>query len=321
LTIKHVLHEPNLVSHYQKEYIGLLNYYNQILRPSLFVKYYNISLSSTYEEKSFSTYDHYMLSDIKFNIYEYTPLFFAQTISNRSAYQDDNSGFSLQTQSGFIVNTIKRPRINDLIELYRPIQNSYEIFRVMNFNTVTNLLHSDPSTEWFELEVEYAPIEDTQKLKILNHYIYDLSLEKNILLDEYKQKISTLKELEVILKEINKYYSKKLDYYLLDFRYVPIPLNDLMVLIKTIYSNKFKKLIEDYKYPYGFKYYTGLELPYYERNPFFDFDNYDNYVDVFDLETKEIQQIYWEDVTKYNNELEKSFYYSYALSKIISSVE
>jgi hypothetical protein len=319
--IEHVLHEPNLVSHYQKEYINLLNYYNQVNRPSLFVKYYNISLSSTYEEKSFSTYDHYMVSDIKFNIYEYTPLFFAQTINNRSNYQDDNSGFSLQTQSGVIVNTIKRPRINDLIELYQPIENSFEIFRVMNFNTVTTLLHSDPSTEWFELEIEYAPIETTQSLKILNHYIYDLSDEKNILLTEYKQKIMILQKIDEILKKINKYYSKQLDLYLLDFKYIPISLNDLIYLLKTKFSSKFKRLIEAYKTPYGFKYHTSLPLPYYETNPLFNLKEYDNYIDVFNLETKEIEQIYWENVNKYNTELEELFYNSYQLSKIIMDME
>lgn len=315
--IDNVLHEPNLVSYYQKEYLTLLNYYEQVSRPSIFIKYYNINMSSVYNEDSFSTYDYYTNSNIKFDIYEFTPVFFIQTVNNRPMYEDDKTGFSLQSQSGVVVNTIPRPKFNDLIEFYQPIRKSYEIFRVVNFTTVTNMLHSDPSSEWFELELEYAPIENCQQLNILNHYVYDLTLEKNITLDQYKEKLSKLELLEKTLSEINNYYLKNWDAYVLDYQYVPVALNELIYILKKNYSEKYKRIIEKYKLPYGFKTITNNPLPYYEKNPFFDLQQYDNIIDVFNLDSKEFEQYYWKDRSKYDNELEKLFYYSYQLAQMI----
>lgn len=313
--ITNILHEPNLIAYYQKEYLSLLNYYEQTVRPSIFVKYYNINLESEYEDKLFSTYDYYQLSNIKFDIYEFTPLFFSQTVSNRPIHEDDKAGFSLQAQTGMVVNTIERPRFNDLIEFYQPIRKSYEIFRVINFSTVTSMLHSDPSSEWFELELEYAPIESTNKLNILNHYVYDLSLEKNILLEDYTNKIKKLEEVDNLLKQINQYYSKYLDLYIID-NLIPIATNELIYLLKQNYKDKFKRLLDHYKTPYGFNYIVK-KLPYYEQNPFFKLSKFDNDMDLFDYKANKFETYRWDERDKYDNDLEKLFYDSYQLSQLI----
>jgi len=312
--IQNVLHEPNLVAHYQKEYLTLLNYYEQVIRPSIFIKYYNISLSSIYDENSFSTYDHYSSSNIKFNIYEFTPAFFMQTINNRPMHEDNRTGYSLQAQAGLVVNTIERPRYNDLIEFYQPIRKSYEIFRVINFTTVTNMLHSSPSSEWFELEVEYAPIENTSKLNILNHYVYDMSEEKNILLSEYRKKISHLENINNLLNELLYYYFKNWDIYVLDYNLIPIATNDLIYLVKQNYQNKYKKLIENVKTPYGMKYQLN-KFPYYDENPFFDLKEFDNYIEVYNIKNQEIEEYYWKNINKHENELEKIFHLSNQLAQ------
>lgn len=312
--IQNVLHEPNLVAHYQKEYLTLLNYYEQIVRPSIFVKYYNISLSSVYDENSFSTYDYYNSSNIKFNIYDFTPLFFMQTVNNRPMHEDNKTGYSLQTQAGMVVNTIERPRYNDLIEFYEPIRKSHEIFRVINFTTVTNMLHSNPSSEWFELEVEYAPIENTSKLNILNQYVYDLSEEKNIPIELYRKKISKLENINILLNELSTYYFKNWDIYVLDYNLIPIATNDLIYLVKQNYLNKYKRLIENIKTPYGIQYYLQ-KLPYYDKNPFLNLNSYDNYLDVYNIKEKNVEKYHWKNINEYNNELEKIFYLSNQLAQ------
>ena len=157
-----VLKEPTLVTDLQKEYIKLINYYTQIVRPSVFVRYYNINIESIYDEKNFSTYDYYNKSNIIFDIYELTPAYFIQAVNNRSTYSEDYTGFTLDSNSVIAVNTIHRPKLNDLIVFYQPFEKSKEIFKVVNLSTSTALLHAN--TKWFELELDYAPIESISNL-------------------------------------------------------------------------------------------------------------------------------------------------------------
>src|SRR6056297_2913576 len=224
MTISNIYHEPNLVAYLQKEYINLINYYEQIKRPSIFVKYYNISMNSVYEENSFSTYDHYSASNIQFDIYEFTPAYFLQAITNRSTYGEDSAGHVLEGNSSIVVNTIERPRINDLVKFYKPVESN-EIFRVIGLSTPSNLLHSNPGSEWFELELEYAPIESTNDLNFLHHYVYDLSEEKYLTLKQYKEKMNLLEKFDIVLtQKIDSYYTKYQDLYIISNTYIPIAL-------------------------------------------------------------------------------------------------
>src|SRR6056297_3510356 len=201
MTISNIYHEPNLVAYLQKEYINLVNYYEQVSRQSIFVKYYNINMSSIYEDKSFSTYDYYSSSNIQFDIYEFTPAYFLQAVTNRATYGEDSAGHVLEGNSSIVINTIQRPRVNDLVKFYKPVESN-EIFRVTGLSTPSNLLHSSPSSEWFELELEYAPIETTDCLNILHHYVYDLSEEKNLSLEKYKEKMKWFESVDNILTQI-----------------------------------------------------------------------------------------------------------------------
>jgi len=316
MTISNIYHEPNLVAYLQKEYINLVNYYEQVSRQSIFVKYYNINMSSIYEEKSFSTYDHYSSSNIQFDIYEFTPIYFLQAITNRSTYGEDSAGHVLEGNSSIVINTIKRPRINDLVKFYKPVESN-EIFRIVGFSTPSNLLHSCPSSEWFELELEYAPIESTDGLNFLHHYVYDLSKEKNVTLEQYKKTIYLLEQFENILNQIVElYYTKYHDLYIVENTYIPISLNELIYTIKKDYSHKFKRIFEKFKSPYGFHYYTDLSIPYYEKNPLLNLNQYDNYLDVFNVLTKEIESVYWSELNSINNELEKSFSLAHQLAQL-----
>jgi len=277
-------------------------------------------MNSVYEENSFSTYDHYSASNIQFDIYEFTPAYFLQAITNRANYDEDSTGYVFDGNSSIVVNTIKRPKINDLIKFYKPVESN-EIFRVIGLSTPSNLLHSNPTSEWFELELEYAPIESTNDLNILHHYVYDLSQEKHITLEQYKEKMNLLEKFDIVLTQIiDSYYTKYQDLYIISNTYIPIALNDLLFKIKKDYSYKFNRLIEKCKSPYGFQYYTDLSIPYYGDNPLFHLNKYDNYLDVFNLLTNEIETYYWPDLNSNTNEIENSFSLAHQLAQLFASV-
>ena len=222
--------EPNLVSKYQKEYLDLINYYSQVTRNSIFLKYYNINMTSVYEDKLFSTFDKYNSSNILFDIYEFTPAFFSQSVSNRSTYDEMLAGDAMKGVSNIVTTTIDRPRINDLISFYPPINGSEEIFQVNDITTATSMIHSMSKTNWFELDLEYAPIEDLNSLNIKDHYVYDLSLEVYITLAEYKEKIKILNNISEILPLVLPFYNKILDVYMYDNK-IPLAFNDILDLI------------------------------------------------------------------------------------------
>ena len=301
--------EPNLMSLYQKEYLTLINYYTQLTRNGIFIKYFNINLSSTYDDKLFSTYDRYNASDIKFDIYEYTPVYNIQTITNRSAYNEQGAGDALEGVSSITVNTISRPRINDLIYFYSPIY-SQEIFRVINFSTVSNMLHSDPHVNWYELDIEYAPIENIDELKILNHYIYDLSVEQYSLLTEYRAKLDSLESLINILFAVKGFYNKNLDVYLSDDRYIPLDVNDTVYQLKSQkFDDKFMKTLQQYPTPYGYiNYITETEETYVNTSSSIT-SRLNNIFLVYDLTEKVVFEYTFPDLDSPSNDLENLILY------------
>jgi hypothetical protein len=78
-----VLFEPKLISEVQKDYLNYINTYKNLLRPSIFIKYYNVNtLASTVDPMILATHEEYTVSDIKFDMYDYTPLLFNQQVQN-----------------------------------------------------------------------------------------------------------------------------------------------------------------------------------------------------------------------------------------------
>jgi len=305
--------EPNLISQYQKEYLTLINYYTQLNRTGIFIKYYNINLSSTYDNKLFSTYDHYSASDIKFDIYEYTPIHNIQTISNRSTYNEQTTGDVFEGVSSITVNTISRPRINDLIYFYSPI-HSQEIFRVINISTVSNMLHSEPNVNWYELDIEYAPIENIDNLTIFKHYIYDLSIEEYTTLDIYRDKLTELNKLTSFLFSIKTYYNLNLDVYLTNDRYIPLDLNNSIYELKTQTHNiKYTKTLIQYPTPYGYEKYVDDTIAYINKYSTIN-SMFNNKFQVFDLITNEIIDYEFEDMNNPINDLETLILLGFNLS-------
>jgi hypothetical protein len=308
MEFNNIHHEPNLITQYQKEYSTLIDHYTQLIRPSIFVKYYNINLISENDSNLFSTYDHYTSSNIIFDIYEYTPAYFIQAINNRSSYDELGAGDILKGLTSLSINTIKRPRVNDLITFYSPISNSNEIFQVTEISTTVNMLHSEVPLNFYELDLEYAPIENIRHLSIKDHYIFDLSIDKYLLLEDYRNKINDLNNLYNILNLIKLFYNRNLDIYIANNRYIPLACNDILFKIKEKYLKKLNDII--FNYPYGLLKIQNL----YDINPYLNISNLTNLnFDIFDISTSEIISITIDDLNSPKNELENLILYGYRL--------
>lgn len=245
------LYDPQLVQTYHTEYLKLINYYMNTKRPSSFVRYFNIDIdNSTYDDKLDATYDLYHVSNIKFNIYDFTPSYYLAPIVNAAANVPDLRGQMMDATSSIVVYSIESPRIHDLVMFYGPV-TSGEIFRVTGLRTPVNAVHSDPSVRWFELELEYAPIRTTQELKILTHNVYDLSEEKYISYTEYQDYTAKIKACESILDQLKVFYDPYHDLYQAG-QLAPVEVNEAIIFFKKLFAVKYKRVYEKYNLPYGY---------------------------------------------------------------------
>lgn len=306
------LNDPQLVQTYHTEYLTLINFYMEAKRTSSFVRYFNIDLdNSTYDDKLDATYDLYHVSNIKFNLYDFTPTDSMAPVVNAAANVSDLRGQMFDATTSIVVYTIAAPRIHDLIMFYGPIQSG-EIFRVTGIRTQVNAIHSNPSFGEFELELEYAPIKTTQELKLLNHYVWDLSEEKYITYNEYQEFIKKIKTCEEILDQLMVYYDQYNDLFQSN-QLAPVEVNEAIIFFKKIFAAKYKRIYEKYKLPYGYldkmnfnQYYSNAEsLP-------FVIGNYTYHV--YNLITKAIEDYTW-SITHEEPEtdLDKMFLLTYKL--------
>ena len=221
------LHDSKLVQDYHAEYFSLINRYYNVSRNAVYVKYYNINnFESTHQQDLVSTFDIYTLSDISFDLYELTPAFYIQPVQNRSSNVTDLKGQQMDGTSSIVVYTLKRPKIHDILTFYAPMEES-EIFRVANINVPTNAIHSIPSVNFFELELEYAPVKDVKGLKMNKRYVYDISRERYVESLEYTKYIHKLGRYEDLLNKIFVHFNEFKDYYELN-GLIPISTNELL---------------------------------------------------------------------------------------------
>ena len=205
--------ETLLIEQYHSEFFKLINYYQNLNRNSIFCRYFNINkFESTYNKDSDGTYDRFH-SGLKYDIYDYTPLYYTSQISNDPIDQQDLSGQMISGNLTLTVYTINNVSIDDLIVFPYTPQNEYEIFRISNFKLVINSKYATPSVNWYELTLEYAPIIDYKKLSILNHYVYDLPLQKYLFLEDFKKTLEETKQLETAFNNFKHYFDPFTELY------------------------------------------------------------------------------------------------------------
>ena len=304
-----IFHDHPLVQDYHSEYLKLINYYSNVTRNSVFVKYYNINiLSSIYDQKMDSTYDIYHTSKVKFDIYDITPAFYLQPIQNRSSNVTDLKGQMMDGTTSIVIYSIERPKIHDIVVFYAPMERS-EFFRVVNVTVPSNAIHSTPSVNFFELELEYAPLNNLNDLKIANHYVYDLSDEKYREHSEYQTLMSTLDRIVIIFDELYNYYNSEKDLYVINGK-IPLATNEVIIYLKRQFYGNYKRLFEKYKLPYAYIDIIGEDLYYnsLDELPFKDLTN--NLYHVYNLETEQIEEYVWVNKDNPKNEIEQSLYHA-----------
>lgn len=310
--MQNALYDPQQIQTYHNEYLKLINFYMNTKRPSIFVRYFNIDIDqSIYDDKLEATYDLYHVSNIKFNIYDFTPSYYLAPVVNAATNVSDLRGQMMDATSSIVVYSIKSPRIHDLVTFYGPVKSG-EIFRVTGIRTPVNAIHSDPTVGWFELELEYAPIVTAQELKIINHYVYDLSEEKYITYENYQDFIARIKKCEDILDKLLKYYDPYNDLYQFN-QLAPVEVNEAIIFFKKNYVTKYKRIYEKYNLPYGYLDKMNFTQQYsrVEDLPFI-MGNYKYHV--YNLSTDKIDDYTWSVThTVAETDLEKMFLLTYQL--------
>ncbi len=252
------LHQPQLLQGYYEEFLKQIKGYQNVVRPSVFVKYFNINVDdSIHKEEAESTYDTYHDSKVIFDIYELTPLFFIGPLNNAIANITDLDGQRIDGTTTATLYTIKRPKIGDLVSFLDPVQSG-EIFRLTGVRTSVNLVHSTTPAEWFEVDLDYAPIKDTSGLKIGKRYAYDMSLEQNLLYDDYVSRVKWLNDINECFKILRNHYDFKEDCYAVD-GLAPGFVNEIVILVKKEFDNRWLRLFEETRSPFGYRLLSDLE--------------------------------------------------------------
>lgn len=263
--MKTILHEPKYVSELYSEYLKTYSYYLNLKRSGVYIKYYNIDMQDSIYNKSNITYDNFTLSKISYNIYETTPVLNVSEVQNTLESTDNITTQFLNAQLSITIFTISKPKINDLVIFYSPIENK-EIFRVKSFSVQVNALNSSVKLPVYSLELIYAPILENN-IKVTNKFIYDTASEKYLPYNEYITMINNYNKLDELLTSSHKYYSSKYDMYMFKNIYVPIFLNELILIIKSKNSEKLNNILENHNNPFGYvdifgiKYQTLNDFP------------------------------------------------------------
>jgi hypothetical protein len=285
-----VLSEPKLISEIQTDYLAYIRKYKNLVRPSIFVRYYNINtLASTVDPILLATHEDYLVSDIKFDIYDYCPLLFNQQVLNKSL--DDINTRGLTFDGSWTANTysIKEPKLGDLISFYSPLNKSDDIFKVISLTLNSQLYEND--LPYFELEMEYAPITKDIRLKINKYYVYNMALEKNLERDTYNQYVDQVEKIENIILEISKYHNKIKDIFEYDQK-APLVTNELIIRLKKNYNSGYMRLFEQIKYPYNYNIIVGTDT-YLDYNSMPFKENINNKFKYYNLKNNRIEDYIW----------------------------
>ncbi len=287
-----VLSDPILVSQFHEDYLSLINFYDDHKRPSTFIKYFNINYDESIRHNDTqSTFDLYNISEIKFDVYDFTPTYNISPIVNSSTNSPERKGQMFDGVTSIVTYTINVPRINDIVVFYRPI-SAGEIYRVSNIRTPINAYHSDPKATWYEMDLEIAPIKDTSKLKISKHYIYDIEKETYHSYNEYQYKMSVIEALNILISNINNRYSYFYDLYCID-KIVPLCSNFAISYFKehSTSNDHFVRVFDDLKKPYGFLYRFSNMSPIY---------SFENPILVYNFDTGLIEEYIWDRTIESN---------------------
>lgn len=286
------LFDPYITSQYHQEYLTLINRYSDFKRTGPFIRYYNINYENSIRHDVInSSFDVYNISDIKFDIYELTPIYNIAPIINTTSNQPEKIGQIFDGITTVTIHTIDVPRIHDLITFYDPIKSG-EIFRVINIRTGINAYYSDPKLTWYEMDLEVAPIKDTSQLKIYKHYVYDIHKEKYYNYTDYKNKLEIIEQINQKINILENFYSLVFDFYHVN-DIVPFFANDVILYFKDrISQNNSVRLFNDLKKPYGFQDRFPSHTPDYNTSNIELFDlSINDFIDPLSIDNSDLDTL------------------------------
>lgn len=251
--MKTVLDEPRLIQEYSSELFRLVNFYSNLKRTAIFVKYYNLAMNeSPRKDVTLETYDDYIKVQNMWNIYELTPVQIIGAIQNTPENAVDLKGQSILSATTMQLYTIENPRIGDLVTFYKPAE-SEEVLRVVGIRMQLNSNYSTEPMKFYEVDLESAPIKYSNVPQLLknNHFVYDLTIERNVEYTYYKEYIQQMKKLEELVDQLKPYYLHQHDFYGADGMAVR-EVNELMFFVKSKFNNKYYRLFENVRSPYGY---------------------------------------------------------------------
>ena len=128
--------------------------------------------------------------------------------------------------------------------------------------------------------VETAPIKHSNLSQLIknNHYVYDLTIEKNVKYEYYKEFVQKMNELKILLDDLSKLYLSEADMYYSNGEIIS-ELNELLFFVKKNFDNRYHRLLEGIKSPFGYwdKYefkYPSIESMDFDVTKNFSLRNY-----------------------------------------------
>jgi hypothetical protein len=182
----------------------------------------------------FSTYD----------VYDYTPLFRIDQITDNAQDVQEKSGFKFDTEFSLNTYTITTPRINDILLFPYDANNKNLIYRVKSITTLINSLTEN--VKFYTLNLEYASIKNVDTLKLFNHYVYLITEGINVTKSFYVNFLSDLNRIKELLKEAT--FDNNLEIY------SNLTKNENIILLSFL--NRFDNYFHNIKKPF---FYIGFD--------------------------------------------------------------
>lgn len=202
------------INAYHREYLKLINRYQDITRHSIFCIYFNISDNVSIFDQN--TTANYGSSDygIVYNKYQMTPVYEIGEERNSIELDKNKEGLQFTGDLRLITYTIRDPKVGDLVIFPYDKQN-LSIFRV-NTITIVSGTKKSKTNHFFELNLEYAPIKTIDNLQINMDYIYDSNRSIYVTKEQFLSFMNDISELSKKLKDHNFDKSYELYYYIED---------------------------------------------------------------------------------------------------------
>ena len=208
-----ILNEHNYVYTLAEEYYKHIDRYKNQYRESVPIRYLSINTELSVFDKNLDSM--YQISDkllngLIFDVYELVPTKYTSPISPQLLEDETLTGlnYNLPPVSITLIGTLTPDKIhlNDLVQFYGDLFNK-AVFQVFNIRTP---LFTNVSVPIFELDLTNTSIPSDslyEKVRVNKIYIYDLSQEKFVEYEQYKNKYKLVDIIEnKIVPLINNYF-------------------------------------------------------------------------------------------------------------------